>query len=119
MLVDTSVWVDHLRQNEPVLALLLERLEVECHPFIVGELALGSMQQRSEILTLLHSLPQLHIATHDEVLAFVDRHKLAGSGIGWVDAHLLASAAINHTVLWTKDKRLSNVAEALSLRAHP
>ena len=119
MLVDTSVWVDHLRHSDPTLSSLLSRGEVECHPFVIGELALGTLRRRSEILTLLHRLPQLRLVGDTEVLTFVDTHRLMGSGIGWIDAHLLASTAIDRTLLWTRDRRLSTVAGALNLGAHP
>jgi len=119
MLVDTSVWVEHLRRGDATLNALLARGEVECHPFVIGELALGTLQRRSEILTLLQKLPRVRTASHDEVLTFVDRHGLTGRGIGWVDAHLLASTALDRTLLWTRDRRLSSVAQALNLSAQP
>lgn len=119
MLVDTSVWVDHLRRSDPTLSALLNRGEVECHPFVVGELALGTLRRRSEILILLDRLPQVRLAGHSEVLTFVDTHRLTGSGIGWIDAHLLASTAMDRTLLWTRDRRLSAVASTFNLAAHP
>ena len=118
MLVDTSVWVDHLRRSDPILVRLLGQGEVVCHPFIIGELALGSLRRRSEILQLLQSLPHLRLASHDEVLSFVDLHQLTGHGIGWVDAHLLASTAMDQAKLWTRDRRLAKIAEALGLYGH-
>ena len=119
MLVDTSVWVEHLRRGDPTLSALLSRGEVECHPFIIGELALGALRRRSQILLLLERLPQLRMASHAEVLTFVDGHRLMGQGIGWVDAHLLASTVLDRTLLWTKDRRLSTVAQALNVCARP
>lgn len=119
MLVDTSVWVEHLRRGDPVLSALLSREEVECHPFIIGELACGSLQRRSEILALLQKLPHVPLASHDEVLTFIERHRLMGRGIGWIDAHLLASAALARTLLWSRDRRLSYVARMLDLHAQP
>jgi len=119
MLVDTSVWVDHLRRGDPALRLLLERGEARCHPFIIGELACGWLRQRSKILALLQTLPRVPMSSHDEVLAFVERHRLMGRGIGWVDAHLLSSAALASSPLWTRDRRLSAIAEALGLYAQP
>ena len=119
MLVDTSVWVDHLRKDEPSLHTLLNREEVECHPFIIGELACGSLHRRSEVLLLLQSLPRVPVGSHDEVMTFVERHGLMGRGIGWVDAHLLASAALAGTLLWTSDQRLSEVARTLHLYGQP
>ena len=119
MLVDTSVWVDHLRRGDPALRALLTRAEVECHPFIIGELACGSLQRRSEVLSLLQSLPRVPVGSHDEVLTFVERHRLMGRGIGWIDAHLLTSAALAGSLLWTRDRRLCAVALMLDLYARP
>lgn len=119
MLVDTSVWVDHLRRGDPKLIALLGQGEVECHPFIIGELACGSLRRRSEVLSLLRRLPHVPVASHDEVLTFMERHRLMGRGIGWIDAHLLASAALSNTPLWSRDRRLSDVAAELHLCAHP
>lgn len=87
------------------------------HPFVVGELALGHLTRRREILGLLSELPRAQVATHEEVLALVDRHHLAGAGIGWIDAHLLASAALSGVSLWTLDRRLGAVAARLGLAA--
>ena len=118
MLVDTSVWVDHFRRSDPRLTALLSRGEVECHPFIIGELALGELALgglRREVLSLLQKLPAVSVASHDEVLAFVTGHSLTGRGIGWIDAHLLASAALDRRPLWTRDRRLSEIARALKL----
>lgn len=115
ILVDTSVWVDHLRAGNPTLAGLLEHGEVVTHPFIVGELACGSLRNRAEILNLLNALPAAPEAEHAEVLAFVEGHRLDGRGIGWVDAHLLASARLSGSVVWTLDRRLRKVAASLKL----
>lgn len=93
-LVDASVWVDHLRKGNRTLAGMLEAGAVLCHPFVIGELACGSMKNRSDILTLLSALPQAAVATHDEALSFVDRHHLFATGIGWIDVHLMASAML-------------------------
>ncbi len=117
MLVDTSVWVDHLRRGNAKLAALLERAEVSCHPFIIGELACGKLRNRDAILALLEALPQVPGAEHDEVLGFVDAHRLMGAGIGWIDAHLLASAALAGTVIWSLDRRLADAARKLGLLA--
>jgi predicted nucleic acid-binding protein len=119
MLVDTSVWVDHFRRGDDSLRSLLDREEVESHPFIIGELACGSLRRRSEVLSLLEKLPQVPTGSHDEVLAFVELHRLMGRGIGWIDAHLLASAALAGVLLWTRDRRLSDVARMLRLFAQP
>lgn len=117
ILVDTSVWVEHLRRGEPRLARLLVDSEVAAHPFVTGELALGSLSRRDEILGLLAALPQTPAATHDEVLTFIEKRKLFARGIGWVDAHLLTAAALSGARLWTLDRRLANVASELALAA--
>jgi predicted nucleic acid-binding protein len=119
MLVDTSVWIDHFRRGDPALIALLMGDEVECHPFIIGELACGSLHRRSEVLSLLRSLPHVPVASHDEVLAFVERHRLIGRGIGWIDAHLLASASLARSLVWTRDKRLFGTARMLGISAQP
>ncbi|PYQ52383.1 MAG: VapC toxin family PIN domain ribonuclease [Acidobacteria bacterium] len=115
MLVDTSVWVDHFRRGDSRLGQLLERGEVECHPFIIGELACGNLRARDEILALLHDLPSLAAVEHEEALMFIDSHNLAGSGLGWIDVHLLASARLNGTVLWTRDRRLAAATQRLGV----
>ena len=114
ILVDTSVWVDHLRRGDPRLVDLLERSIVITHPFVVGEIACGSLHDRAAILELLQDLPAAAVAEGDEVLRFIDRHVLHGKGIGYVDVHLLASVALTEgTRIWTCDKRLRLVAEML------
>jgi len=115
ILVDTSVWVDHLRWGNETLSGLLEEEQVVTHAFVIGELACGALPNRHEVLTLLRDLPASAIAEHDEVLQFVQDHRLYGRGIGWVDAHLLASARLSHTTLWTLDKPLRTVAGTLNL----
>lgn len=115
ILVDTSVWVDHLRRGNTRLAQLLEADEVLCHPFVVGELACGNLKNRREVISLLDELPEATAATHQEALAFLDARRLMGRGLGYVDLHLLASAALDQTSLWTLDKRLGRVAGSLGL----
>ena len=115
ILADTSVWVDHLRRGNARLAALREQTQVAGHPFVTGEIALGHLKRRAEILALLTSLPQAAPAEHDEVLRFVAENELAGSGLGWVDVHLLASAALGRSRLWTLDKRLAAVTSRLGL----
>jgi hypothetical protein len=116
ILVDTSVWVDHLRVGDEILAGLLESGRVLVHPFVVGELALGKLRHRQTILASLQDLPRAIAATDPEVLHFIERHALAGCGIGYLDAHLLASTQLTPgSSLWTRDKRLSAVAERLGL----
>jgi predicted nucleic acid-binding protein len=119
VLVDTSVWIDHLRRGNAALASLLENGEVESHPFVIGEIACGNLKRRGEILSLMDSLPKAVEADHDEVLALVESRKLAGCGLGWIDVHLLASALLGHTVLWTLDKRLSEQARRLKVLFDP
>jgi hypothetical protein len=114
ILVDTSVWIDHLRRGDASLSSLLTNRQVLAHPAVVGEIALGSLGNRKEILSLLANLPQAVQASHDEVMAYVDAHALFGLGIGYVDAHLLASTALTTgSSLWTRDKRLRAAASSL------
>lgn len=111
ILVDTSTWIDHLRTGDPGLGELLQDARVLAHPWVTGELALGHLSQRSEILGLLHNLPQAIVATEVEVLAVIDNQHLFGLGIGYVDAHLLAATMLTTGArLWTRDKRLAAVA---------
>lgn len=120
ILVDTSVWIDHLRSADGVLAHLLDIGQVVVHPFIVGELALGSLHKRDLILQTLQDLQQAEVATEPEVLHFIARHALLGRGIGYVDAHLLASIRLTAGMsLWTRDQRLLAVAEQLGMAARP
>lgn len=115
VLVDTSVWVDHLRRGNPALAELLEDGQVVCHPFVIGELACGNLRGRDEILRLLAALAAAPLAAHDEVLSFVQRERLHGRGLGWIDVHLLASARLMPCPLWTLDKGLKTAAQRLSV----
>ena len=116
ILVDTSVWVDHLRAGDAVLGERLNHSQVQMHPFVLGELACGNLHNRDEVLRLLKALPQAIFARDEEVLFFIERNALMGRGIGYVDAHVLAAVALGgSTQLWTRDKRLRSVAEALSL----
>jgi predicted nucleic acid-binding protein len=116
ILVDTSVWVDHLRADNRELAALLGAGMVLVHPFVIGELALGNLRRRKAVLTALSDLPHADIATDVEVLIFIDRHALFGRGVGYVDAHLLAAVRLTAGAeLWTKDRRLHGVADELGL----
>lgn len=118
LLVDTSVWVDHLRLGDEVLASALGRAEVMIHPFVLGEIALGNLANRALVLASLADLPRAVVATEDEVLAFIGGGQLHGRGIGYVDAHLLASTRLTPDVsLWTRDRRLLEAAVALGLSA--
>ncbi len=117
MLVDTSVWVDHLRRGNARFARHLEAGEVWCHPFVIGELACGRIRNRREILTLLGVLPQAPLALHEEVLEFIEANHIAGSGVGWIDAHLLASSRLGRLSIWTMDRKLASVARDLGASA--
>ena len=116
ILVDTSVWIDHLHKGVQELAVKLDAGEVLAHPLVLGELACGNVKNRAAVLSLLALLPCAVTATNDEVLALIERQSLMGRGLGFIDAHLLASAALTHECrLWTRDRRLRTVAESLEL----
>ena len=117
ILVDTSVWVDHLRKGDARLKALLGAGQVLVHSFVIGELALGNLRQRDAILQSLQDLPQAVRADDGEVLGFIEQNALFGLGIGYVDAQLLASARLSAALLWTHDKRLHEVASKLGLAA--
>jgi predicted nucleic acid-binding protein len=114
-LVDTSVWVEHFRRKDARLSTLLEGGEVVGHPFVVGELACGNLNPRGEVLERMAELPQLAVAEHEEVLSLLEGRRLAGRGLGWVDVHLLAAAALSGARLRTRDVRLDRVARELGL----
>jgi predicted nucleic acid-binding protein len=117
VLVDSSVWIEHLRNGDTTLKGLLLNLQVQTHSFVLGELALGSLRGRATILDALSNLPRVLAAQDAEVLQFIENKKLYGVGIGYVDAHLLASVALTAgTALWTLDKKLDTVARRLGLR---
>jgi predicted nucleic acid-binding protein len=116
ILVDTSVWIDHLRLGEPSLAAALEASRVMMHPFVLGELACGNLANRSEVLELLGNLPAAPTATNPEALDFIERRSLMGRGVGYIDVHLLASIALSGDGrLWTRDRRLAAAATDLEL----
>jgi len=119
ILVDTSVWIDHLRQSDLTLSALLERRKILVHPFVIGELALGNLRQRDAILDSLRGLPSTLIATDEEVQAYIDRYSLFGMGIGYVDAHLLAATSLTvGAQIWTRDRRLCAAADRVGLNAN-
>jgi predicted nucleic acid-binding protein len=119
ILVDTSVWIDHLHRPDEHLIGLLDRSAVVQHPLIIGELALGTLRDRELFLDLLQNLPSVAAASHAEVMYLVDRERLHGRGLSLVDAHLLASALLDPgTAIWTRDKRLLAAAHTLGI-AHP
>jgi predicted nucleic acid-binding protein len=115
MLVDTTVWVDHLRRGDAVLASLLEHLQVTVHPFVVGEIACGHLKNRRTVVAALRRLPAVPVIAHDEVLKFLEDNKLMGRGLGWVDVHLLVSAMAAGESLLTRDRRLKAAAETFGL----
>ena len=118
ILVDTSVWIDHLRKNDGGMRRLLGMGQVLSHPLVIGELAMGSFRRRDLLLTELGDLPSATVAEEDEVLHFISKHILFGLGIGYIDAHLLAAVRLMPgTLLWTRDKRLSEIANKLALAA--
>ena len=114
--IDTSIWVDHLNKGDKILEDLLEKSKVLCHPFVIGELACGNLANRTEILSLLDQLPKTLVASDSEVLFFIENNNLNGKGIGYIDAHLLASVSLSRPAqLWTRDKRLAFAASELGL----
>ena len=115
VLVDTSVWVDHLQRGDEALAELLRADEVACHPFVIGELACGGLGNRAEVLRLLSALPSAPKVEDAEALAFIERHGLMGRGLSLVDVHLLASCALAGVGLWTRDRTLARAAERMGL----
>ena len=116
ILADSSVWADHLRRRDGRLATLLERGLVLMHPFVIGELALGNLRERAGFIAGIRALPRCTVASDDDVLTLIDIASLAGSGVGYVDAHLLAAARLSAAAeLWTRDSRLRRLAERLGL----
>jgi predicted nucleic acid-binding protein len=112
--VDTSVWIDHLRDRNSQLEELLSNGDVMCHPLIIGELACGNIKNRAEILSLLHYLPMAETLEHNEILQFIENNLLMGKGVGLIDIHLLASAVLTDVLIWTHDKRLKKVSSELN-----
>ena len=118
ILVDSSVWIDHLHRADEMLTDLLDRGQVMTHPFVIGELAIGNLRPRNVVLDVLRKLDRVIVARDDEVLRLIEQERLFGLGLGYVDVHLLAAARLTpETTLWTRDKRLSAAAERLSLAA--
>jgi len=117
ILVDTSVWIDHGRRRDPELAAWLTEGLVLGHPFVQGELACGQMPRRAEVLTLFDRLPPATVVSHAEMLHFVERHRLMGRGLGWIDLHLLASALVSHATFATRDRPLVKAAQDLGIAA--
>jgi predicted nucleic acid-binding protein len=118
VLADTSIWIDHFRRSNFQLAQFLDRGDIVTHPFVIGELVLGKVAKITEMIDFFHLLPKTIVASTDEILEFITKRKLSGSGIGYVDVHLLAAAALMpETLVWTRDKKLRAAAQALSLAA--
>jgi hypothetical protein len=116
VLVDTSIWIDHLRKSDAALIQLLDAQQVLMHPYIIGELACGSLNPRADVLNLLSMLPSARLADTHEVLYFIEANQFYGRGIGYVDAHLLSSVALERSAtLWTRDKRLFQLAQTIGL----
>ncbi len=116
VLVDTSVWVSHLRDGNAELANLLNDGRVLCHPFIVGELACGNLRDRAVILSFLQLLPMSMEAEQEEVLSFIENNGLMGKGMGYIDVHLIASAVLTGVSFWTLDKKLAQAADSLHIK---
>jgi predicted nucleic acid-binding protein len=119
VLVDTSVWVSHLREGNSDLEHLLNVGEVMCHPFIVGELACGTLKNRREVLSLLKLLPSATLAKHDEILQFIEHNHLTGKGLGYIDVHLSASAVLTGVQMWSYDRNLNAANDELGIRYTP
>lgn len=116
ILVDTSVWIDHFHKAVPALAGALEREDVLMHPYVLGEIACGEIKRRREILDLLATLPTSALATDEETLGLIENRRLMGKGIGYIDVHLLAAVIITDDAqLWTRDKRLGEIAAQLGI----
>lgn len=115
MLVDTSLWINHLRYRDPLLVSRLRDSVVWTHPFVIGEIACGKLRKRAHVLGLLAALPAAPLAGQDDVLALVESRRLMGRGLGWIDMHLLAAAKLASLPLWTSDRRLAAAARELDL----
>jgi predicted nucleic acid-binding protein len=116
IIVDTSIWIDHIRRQDPVLVSLLDDGKVLVHPFVIGELACGSLPERETFLRLLNDMPSANVAMHDEVMHFIEQGKLYSRGIGYMDMSLLASTRLTAGAkIWTRDKRLKQIASELEL----
>lgn len=120
ILVDTSIWIDHFRYGDAELRKIITDDRLLCHPFVVGELALGSLRERDAVLAFLAAQREAMIATHAEVMTIIDRHSIFSMGIGYTDAHLLTSTLLDQrSSLWTRDKRLASAAQKVGAALHP
>jgi predicted nucleic acid-binding protein len=119
ILVDTSIWIDHFRHGDDELRVILEEDRLLCHPFVIGELALGSLRNRDAVIALLETQQQALVATHEEVMLMIARHSIFSMGIGYTDAHLLAPTLLDRRyALWTRDKRLTAAAQKAGALLH-
>lgn len=119
ILADTSIWIDHFRQGDAELRRIIEDDRLLCHPSVIGELALGSLRDRDNVIAFLAAQRGAVVATHDEVMMMIDRHDIFSMGIDYTDAHLLASVLLDHKAsLWTRDKRLRAAAEKAGASLH-
>ena len=120
ILVDTSIWIDHLRFPDQLLGRLITLDQVLIHPLVIGEISMGSLARRSVVLSNLQSLPSISVADHKEVMALTERRQFFGKGIGFIDAHLLASLHLTPgTKLWSRDKRMAAIAASMDLAFNP
>ena len=119
MLVDTSVWIDHFRRSHPALVAALEGGDAECHDFVLGELACGTLPRRDEVMALMGTLPRIAAVAHHEAMALVAERRLWGRGLGWVDVSLLAASLVAGARLWTLDRRLRKAAHDLGIAWEP
>ena len=119
MLVDTSVWIDHFRRSDAALVAALDRGDVQCLDFVIGELACGTLPRRDELLALIQALPRIPAVGHDEAMALVAERRLWSRGLGWIDVSLLAAALIAGVRLWTRDRRLGEAVRDLNLAWEP
>lgn len=115
VIVDTSVWISHLRHGNSTLQRLLQDGRVASHPFIIGELACGNISNRTEIISLMQALPMLDVVEHEELLLFIEYNQMMGKGLGFVDIHLLAGAMLASIPLWTQDKKLKQACSRLNI----
>lgn len=119
ILVDTSIWIDHFRHGDAELRTIIEDDRLLCHPVVIGELALGSLRERQAVMTFLSAQREAFVATHDEVIMMIDQHSIFSMGIGYTDAHLLASTLLDRrSTLWTRDKRLVAAAQKAGAPLH-
>jgi predicted nucleic acid-binding protein len=119
ILVDTSIWIDHFRYGDAELRKIIEDDRLLCHPVVIGELALGRLRDRDTVMAFLAAQREAFIATHDEVMTMIDRHSIFSLGIGYTDAHLLASTMLDRrSILWTRDKRLAAAAQKAGAILH-